>query len=56
VGGLRRRLERLEEVRRRKETQLSREALSHLSDEDLYALEDVLEAGQEDGSATFEDL
>jgi hypothetical protein len=56
VGGLRRRLERLEEVRRRKETQLSREALSHLSDEDLYALEGVLEAGQEDGTATFEDL
>jgi hypothetical protein len=56
VGGLRRRLERLEEVRKREETALSREALTHLSDEDLYALESVLEAGQEDGSATFEDL
>jgi len=40
----------------RQEAELSREALRHLSDEDLYALEDVLEAGQEDGSATFEDL
>jgi hypothetical protein len=35
---------------------ISREALTHLSDEDLYALESVLEAGQEDGTATFEDL
>jgi hypothetical protein len=56
VGGVRRRLEHLEEVRRRKEAELSREALTHLSDEDLYALEGVLEAGQEDGSASFEDL
>jgi hypothetical protein len=56
VGSMKRRLEHLEEVRRRKETELSREALTHLSDEDLYALEGVLEAGQEDGSATFEDL
>ncbi len=32
------------------------EALEYLSDEDLAALEDALEAGQEDGSATFEDL
>lgn len=46
----------MEEVTRRKETALSREALTHLSDEDLYALEGVLEAGQEDGTATFEDL
>jgi hypothetical protein len=46
----------LEEVKRRKEAELSREALTHLSDEDLYALEGVLEAGQEDGTATFEDL
>jgi hypothetical protein len=40
----------------RLEAQLGREALSHLSDENLDALEDALEAGQEDGSATFEDL
>ena len=43
--------------RERQEAELSREALRHLSGEDLYALEDVLETGQEeDGSATFEDL
>jgi hypothetical protein len=54
--GLKGRLKRLEEVRKREEAELSREALTHLSDEDLYALADVLEAGQEDGSATFEDL
>ena len=54
--GLKRRLKRLEEVGKREETKLSREALRHLSDEDLDALEDVLEAGQEDGSAAFEDL
>jgi hypothetical protein len=56
MGSLERRLRRLEEVRKREETALSREALTHLSDEDLYALEGVLEAGQEDGTATFEDL
>jgi hypothetical protein len=56
VGSMKRRLERLEEVRKREETELSREALTHLSDEDLYALADVLEAGQEDRTATFEDL
>jgi hypothetical protein len=55
--GLKRRLKRLEEVGKREETELSREALRHLSDEDLEALEDALvEAGQENGSATFEDL
>jgi hypothetical protein len=53
---MKRRLERLEEGRKREETALSREALTRLSDEDLYALESVLEAGQEDGSVTFEDL
>ena len=58
-----RRLRRLDAERKREEAEwemqeaeLSREALRHLSDEDLYALEDVLEAGQEDGSATFEDF
>jgi hypothetical protein len=56
VVGLKRRLKRLEEVGKREETKLSREALRHLSDEDLDALEDALEAGQENGSATFGDL
>jgi hypothetical protein len=56
VVGLKRRLKRLEDVGKREETKLSREALRHLSDEDLEALEDALEAGQENGSATFEDL
>jgi cell pole-organizing protein PopZ len=57
VVGLKRRLKRLEEVGKREETEHSREALRHLSDEDLAALEDALvEAGQENGSATFEDL
>ena len=58
-----RRLRRLDAERKREEAEwerqeaeLSREALRHLSDEDLYALEDVLETGQEDGSATVEDL
>jgi hypothetical protein len=54
--GIESRLSRLEAGRKREEAQLGREALSHLSDEDLDALEDILEAGQEDGSATFEDL
>lgn len=56
MGSLERRLRRLEAERKREEGQLSREALTHLSGEDLYALEGVLEAGQEDGTATFEDL
>jgi hypothetical protein len=53
---LERRLGRLEAESQRGETELSREALRYLSNEDLYALEEVLEAGQENGSATFEDL
>lgn len=53
MGGLRRRLERLEATRAGQAAEL---ALSHLSDEDLDALEDALEAGQEDGIATFEYL
>ena len=56
MGSLERRLRRLEAERKREEAELSREALTHLSNEDLYALEGVLEAGQEDGTATFEDL
>jgi hypothetical protein len=54
--GLKRRLKRLEEVGQRGEAELSGEALRYLSDEDLDALEDALEAGQEDGTATFEGL
>jgi hypothetical protein len=50
------RLKRLEATQKQEKAQLGREALSRLSDEDLDALEDALEAGQEDGSATFEDL
>ena len=64
MGSLMRRLRRLDAERKREEAEwerqeaeLSREVLRHLSDEDLYSLEDdVLETGQEDGSATFEDL
>jgi hypothetical protein len=54
--GLRGRLRRLEDAQKQEEAQLGTEALSRLSDEDLSALEDLLEAGQEDGSASFEDL
>jgi hypothetical protein len=56
MGSLERRLSRLESERDRQEAELSREALKYLSDEDLDALEVVLEADQEDGAATFEDL
>jgi hypothetical protein len=63
MGSLVRRLRRLDAEREREEAErerehpeLSREVLRHLSNEDLYALGDVLEAGQEDGCATFEDL
>ena len=44
MGSMKRRLERLEEVKKREETALSREALSHLSDEELDALEESLDA------------
>ena len=54
--GLNCRLKRLEAAQKQEQAQLAREALSHLSDEDLDALEDALEAGQENGTATFEDL
>jgi hypothetical protein len=53
---LRNRIKRLEAAQKQEQTQLGRQALEYLSDKDLAALEDVLEAGQEDGSATFEDL
>ena len=52
----RNRIKRLEAAQKQEEAQLGREALTYLSDEELVALEDVLEAGQEDGTATFEDL
>jgi len=42
VGSLGRRLARLEAARCRVETELSREALRYLSDEDLDALEEAL--------------
>jgi rRNA maturation endonuclease Nob1 len=54
--GIESRLSRLEATQKQEKAQLGREALTRLSDEDLDALEDALEAGQEDGSATFEDL
>jgi hypothetical protein len=54
VGGLERRLEHLESARRREEAELSREALTYLSDEDLHALEVVIEA--RDHGASGEDL
>jgi hypothetical protein len=54
VGGLERRLEHLESARRREEAELSREALTYLSDEDLHTLEVVIEA--RDHGASGEDL
>lgn len=45
MGSLERRLARLEAERRRGDAELSQEALRHLSDEDLAALEDALGAG-----------
>jgi hypothetical protein len=56
LGNLENRLSRLEAAHKQEQAQLGREALTYLSDEELVALEDALEAGQEDDSATFEDL
>jgi cytochrome c553 len=42
MAGLKRRLESLEAMRKRREDQPTREALTHLSDEDLDALEEAL--------------
>jgi hypothetical protein len=42
MAGLERRLEILEDVRMRRERQLVREALEHLSDEELEAAEESL--------------
>jgi hypothetical protein len=54
MAGLGRRLEILEDARTRGERQLAREALTYLSDEDLHALEVVIEA--RDHGASGEDL
>jgi hypothetical protein len=54
MAGLEKRLELLEAARKREEAQLSREALTYLSDEDLHALEVVIEA--RDHGASGEDL
>ena len=54
MAGLERRLEHLESARRREEAQLNRKALTYLSDEDLHALEVVIEA--RDQGASGEDL
>jgi hypothetical protein len=56
VASIERRIAALEATHKEEQTQLGREALTYLSDEDLDALEDALEAGQENGAATFEDL
>jgi hypothetical protein len=42
MGGLERRLERLEDEKKRGDAQLGREALRYLSDEDLETLEESL--------------
>ena len=56
MASIERRIAALEAAQKQEETQLEREALTYLSDEELVALEDALEAGQENGAATFEDL
>jgi hypothetical protein len=54
MASLERRLELLEAERRSREARFSREALTYLSDEDLHALEVVIEA--RDHGASGEDL
>jgi len=56
VGSLENLLSRLEATQKQEKAQLGREALTRLSDEEFDALEDALEAGQEEASATFEDF
>ena len=56
MASIERRIAALEAAQKQEETQLGREALTYLSDEELIALEDALEAGQENGTATFKDL
>jgi hypothetical protein len=56
MGSLEKRLGRLEAGSQSVEVGLSREALRHLTDDDLDTLEDVLEAHQESGRATIDDL
>lgn len=51
-----RRLAKLEQVRDRDAGSLSREALRHLTDDDLQTLEEVLETEVEDGRGDFWDL
>jgi hypothetical protein len=53
---LHKRLERLEDTSRRSDRSVSREALKALSDEDLDALEEMLETALASGDAAFEDL
>ena len=45
MASIERRIERLEATHKQEQTQLGREALTYLSDEELVALEDALEAG-----------
>jgi hypothetical protein len=56
VGSLERRLRTLEANKQDEVADLSKEALRHLSDEDLDALEGAVERGVQDGRETFEDL
>ncbi len=53
MAGLERRLAALENAREKSTGSLSVEALGHLSDEDLDALEEVLETELEDGKGDF---
>jgi len=56
MASLRSRLGILEDARKGGEAQLSRLALTYLSDADLAALEDVLVAREENPGASDEDL
>ena len=56
MGSMRRRLAALEKGRKAEASDLSGEALRLLSDEDLDALEEVIETGVEVGGRNFEDL
>ena len=56
MGSIRRRLTALERGNKAEASDLSREALRLLSNEDLDALEEVIETGVEVGERNFEDL
>ena len=56
MAGLETRVQSLEAARMGGERQLSRLALTYLSDDDLDALEDCLVAREEDPGASSEDL